>query len=122
MVPTAQAASNPDVTNQFICIGEQQVQYCILAGGAFNYLIEKVILNVLQESLGLHTAHHATFPADVWVVEVPEQNERLQYLLQLEVEGLIYRLCLIWWPVVDINHKAPFAALVTVTHRLLTCS
>ena len=28
MVTTAQAASNPDVTNQFICIGEQQVQYC----------------------------------------------------------------------------------------------
>ena len=29
MVTTTQAASNPHVTNQFICIGEQQIPHCI---------------------------------------------------------------------------------------------
>ena len=28
MATTAQAASNPDITNQLTCIGEQQVQHC----------------------------------------------------------------------------------------------
>jgi len=50
MVTTAQAASNPGITNQFICIGEQQVQ--------------EVVLNAFQEFLGLPTACHTTFPAD----------------------------------------------------------
>jgi len=63
----------------------------------------------------LPTARHVTFPADVRVVEVPQQNESLQalYLLSLEHEGFINRLYLITSPVVDTNHKVPFLAPVS---------
>ena len=77
MVTTAQTASNPDVTNQLICIGEQQVQYCISPGRAIYYLTQEFVLSAFQDPPGLSTAHHATFPADVRVVEVPQQDEIL---------------------------------------------
>jgi len=62
----------------------------------------------------LPTAHCA-FPADVRVVEVPQQDERLQVqsLLELEEEGFISRLPLIRKPVVDTNDKVPFVASVS---------
>jgi len=63
MVNTAQVAPNPDVTNQFICIGEQQVQYCIPLVGP-SYLTQIVILNAFQELPELPAARCATFPAD----------------------------------------------------------
>jgi len=77
MVSAAQAVSNPDVTNQFICIGEQQVHNCIPPGGAFYYLTQEVILSAFQEPLGSPTTHRATLLADIWVVEVPQQDECL---------------------------------------------
>jgi len=91
MVTTAQTASNPDVTNQLICFGEQQVQYSIPPGGA---MTQEVILNVFQEPLGLPTGLHATFPVDIWVVEVHQKDKQLQSqcLLYLKVEGLINKL------------------------------
>ena len=64
MVTTALAVSNSDVTNQFSCVGEQKVQYCILPGGAVYYLAQEVILNTFQEPPGLPIAHCATFPSD----------------------------------------------------------
>ena len=69
---------------------------------------------------GLPAAQHATFPADVWVVEVSQKDEHLQsqLLLYLVVESLIDRPCLIRWLVADTNHKAPFAASVAVIHTL----
>lgn len=82
-LPSAQAASSPDPTNQFICTGEKKAQYCNPPGGAFYYLTQKFILSAFQEPLGLPTALHATFLPDVWVVEVPEKDEclRLWHLL-----------------------------------------
>jgi len=49
------------------------------------------------------------------VVEVPQQDERLQVqsLLELEEEGFISRLPLIRKPVVDTNDKVPFVASVS---------
>ena len=47
-------------------------------GGAIYYLTQEVIFNAFQESPGLPTAHCATFPADVWVVKVPQQDEGFQ--------------------------------------------
>lgn len=44
MVATAQAASNPDVINQLMYIGGQQVQCCIPPRGAVIYLTQEVIL------------------------------------------------------------------------------
>ena len=72
-----QADSNPDVTNQFPLIGVQQVQHCIPPGGAVYYLAQEVILNTFQEPPGLPTACCATFPADVGVVEVLQQDKSL---------------------------------------------
>ena len=45
MVTTVQAASNPDVTKQFIYTGKQQVQYYIPPGEAINYLTQEAILS-----------------------------------------------------------------------------
>ena len=65
MVTAAQAASNPNVINQFINTGEQNVHCCTPPGGAVNYLTQEFILNAFQEPPGLPAAHCATFPADV---------------------------------------------------------
>jgi len=70
MVATAQAASNPDVTNRLIYMGKQQVQYCIPPGESINYLTQEVVLNAFQEPPGLPTA-------DVWMVKVPQQDKCL---------------------------------------------
>jgi len=63
----------------------------------------------------LDCLHHATFPAGIWVVEVPQQDECLQsrclLLEELEEEGLIDRLSLIEWPVVHTTNNVPFAGL-----------
>jgi len=75
----AQAASSSDVTNKFIYSGEQQVQYCIPSGGAVNYLTQEVILGAFQEPPGLPIARFATFSADVWIVEVHQQDKSLQW-------------------------------------------
>jgi len=52
-------------------------------GGAVFYLAQEVILDTFQEPPELPTAHHASFPADVRVVEFPQQDKSLQsqYLL-----------------------------------------
>jgi len=86
MIPTAQAASNPDIISQYTCAGEQQLQYCNLPGQTVHYFTQEVVLNAFQESSGLPTAHCAAFPADVMVAEGPQQDESLQpeYILQLE--------------------------------------
>jgi len=42
--------------------------------GAVYYLAQEVILDIFQESPG-SPAHCATFPADISVVEVPQQDE-----------------------------------------------
>ena len=76
MVMTAPAAFNSDITRQFTWVGEQQVQYSIPPGGAVYYLAQKVTLNIFQELLELPTTHCA-FPADVRVIEVPQQYESL---------------------------------------------
>jgi len=60
----------------FTSVGEQQVQYSIPPGGAVYYLAQKVTLNIFQELLELPTTHCA-FPADVRVVEVPQQDKSL---------------------------------------------
>ena len=42
------------------------------------YLDQKVVLNRLQESLGLSATHHGTIPADIRVVEILHQEESPQ--------------------------------------------
>jgi len=63
----------------------------------------------------LPTTPCATFPADVRVVEVPQQDERLRArsLLELEEKGFISRLPLIKWPGVDTHDQVPFFAFVS---------
>ena len=58
---------------------------------------------------GLPTAHRDIFPADVGMIEVPQQDERLQErsLLELEEEGFISRLPLIR----DLLDQAPLGPL-----------
>ena len=111
MITAAQAAFSFDVTSYHPSVGDQQVQYRIPLGRAFYYLTEEVILNAFRES----TARHVASPADIRVVEVPQQEERLQTrsLLELEEEGFINRLPLIGWPVVDTNHNVPFVCLAS---------
>ena len=75
-VTTGQAASSPDVTNKSTCIGESEVQHCISLVGLC-YLAEEINLSAFQEPPGLPTAHHATFPADVRVVEITQQDKSL---------------------------------------------
>ena len=65
MVSTDQAASSPDVTNQFTGLVEQQVQHCIRPAGAIYYLAPVVILNTIEEPPRLPTLHHDIFPVDV---------------------------------------------------------
>jgi len=80
MVTTAPAVLNPDVTKQFtfsLTFGEQKVTYYILPGGDVNYLDQKVILDRFQKPPGPLTSHCATFPADVRVIEVPQQYDSL---------------------------------------------
>ena len=50
-VTTAQAASNPDVSNQFTQIGEQLILYCIPPGGATYYLTIKNLARPATEKL-----------------------------------------------------------------------
>jgi len=61
----------------------------------------------------LPTARCATFPADVGVVESPQQDEtvRAESLLELEEAGLLSRFPLIRWPVVDTHDQLPFVCL-----------
>jgi len=63
----------------------------------------------------LPTAHCATYPADVGVVEVPQHDKRLQAqsLLELEEEGFVSRLPLIRQPVVDTHNQVSFVASVS---------
>ena len=75
MQPRIQLAMQ--VNNLLTCIGEQQVQYCIPSGGVAYYLAQELILLALQEPPGLPTACCATFPADVRVVEVLQQDKSL---------------------------------------------
>jgi len=42
------------------------------------YLDQKVVLNRLQESLGLSATHRGTIPADIRVVEILHQEESPQ--------------------------------------------
>jgi len=69
MIITAQAAFNPDVTNQFICTGEQHMQYCIPLGGTIYYSIREVLPSAFQELPGL-----PTFPADGWMLKSPRRT------------------------------------------------
>lgn len=64
MITTAQAAYNPDVTNQFAHTAEQQLRHCIPSAGAVYHFVQEDILNLFQEPSGLPTVCHATFPAD----------------------------------------------------------
>lgn len=57
MIATAQAASSPDITNQFTLIGEQEVQHCIHHGGTIYHLSQEVIFSTFQEPPGLPTVH-----------------------------------------------------------------
>ena len=77
MIPTAQAASNPDIISQYTCAGEQQLQYCNLPGQTVHYFTQEVVLNAFLEPPGLPAAHCATIPANVRVVETPQQDESL---------------------------------------------
>jgi len=60
-------------------------------------------------------ACQATFPADVGVIEVPQQDKSLQVqcILYLEYAVFINRLPLRGWPVVDTKHKVAFIALLS---------
>jgi len=68
-----------------------------------------------RKSRGLPAAHSAIFPADVGVVEVPQQDETLQVqsLLELEDESFISRLPWIMEPVVDTYDQVPFVVSVS---------
>ena len=61
MVTTGQAASNPDVTNQFTSLVINHHP----SDRAVYYLTQEVILNTFQEPPGLPSAHCSTFPVDV---------------------------------------------------------
>lgn len=41
------------------------------------YLAQELIFDTFQASPGLPTAYHVTFPADVRVVDIPQQHEGL---------------------------------------------
>jgi len=77
MVTTAQAASNLNVSNAFLFISEHQVQQGFTSGRSIYYLDQEVVLNRLQECPVLSATHHATIPADIWVVEIPHQDKSL---------------------------------------------
>ena len=47
------------------------------SNGGVYYLAQDITINEFQEPPGLSTAHSATFPADVRVVEVPRQDKSL---------------------------------------------
>lgn len=53
-------------------------------------------------------------PAGICVVEIPCQNESLGSLLQLKQEGLINRLPLVRWPIVDPYHQMSFIGLIPI--------
>lgn len=70
------AASCPHVINQFTHADVQEVQHRFPSWWDY-YLSHEVILNTFQEPPGSPLACHATFLADIWVVEVPQQDESL---------------------------------------------
>ena len=117
MVTTAQAASNLNVSNAFLFTTEHQVQQGFTSVRSIYYLDQEVVLDRFQESPGLSATHHATIPADIWVLEIPHQDKspRARHLLQLKQEGL-NSLLLIRWPVADplLDQSLIF------THKLLT--
>jgi len=49
-----------------------------LAGRAVYYFAQEVILDAFQDPPALPAAHCATFPGDIRVVEVPQQEDSLQ--------------------------------------------
>jgi len=103
MAAAAQAASNLDAFNDFLCIDEHQIQQCFTSGQSVQYLNQKVVVSELQGSPRSLAAHHIVFPADIHVVDIPHQDEnvRTRDFLQLKQESLINRLPLIRWPVVE---------------------
>ena len=76
-VTTTQAASNLNLSNALLCIAEPWVPQGFTSGWSIYYLDQEVVLNSLQESLGLSATHHATTSADIRVVEIPHQNKSL---------------------------------------------
>ena len=77
MVAAAQAASNVDAFDDLFRISEQQVQLHFTSSQSVQNLNQKVIINGFQEPPGSLAARSVVFLRDIWMVEVPHQDESL---------------------------------------------
>jgi len=112
MVTIAQTDWNSDITNQFICFGEQQVQHCIPLHRVL-YLPAQVFVDAFQEPPGLPTAYYVTFSSRC------QGDQRPLAWQEIEIIAGGRRFHLNKWPVVDTRYKAPFIASVTLTQAFL---
>ena len=63
--------------NNLLCIGQHQVQQQFTSSQPVQYLNQKVIINGFQEPPGPLGTRCVVSPSDIWMVEVPHQDESL---------------------------------------------